>query len=164
MAENKQDEPVTRGPLDMLLEAEHYLNQGAFEESLRMVDECLSLYPESSPAYNHLAFLQLLSGDLVHAEAHFQKAMHLDPAYPSTYPNYARFLNVAGRFDECLALYAQSKSVAGIKADMMALEAAESLEALGRLEEAVQLQSRETPTVVYAKDCLDRCKIKLEVA
>jgi tetratricopeptide (TPR) repeat protein len=111
----------------------------------------------------------MVIGDLINAEAHFKKAMSLDPFYPSTYPNYARFLNVTARYDECIELYERTRSVSGIKADMMVLEAAESLEALGRFDEAVEyykkciLKSRETPTVVYAKDCLERCKIKLEV-
>ena len=77
-----------------------------FGSSRRLWEETLRVNPRCTVAHNNLGLVLEDDGHLPEAEAHFRRALELDPAQPEAAPNLAFLLQSEGRWRESADVYA----------------------------------------------------------
>ncbi|MEK7725231.1 MAG: winged helix-turn-helix domain-containing protein [Acidobacteriota bacterium] len=84
----------------------------AFEKSRQAAQKSLSINPNSAEAHNSLGYtLAFYDWNWTDAEKQFQKAIELNPNYPTARQWYGEFLLVFGRFDEALNQFQQAQQL-----------------------------------------------------
>ena len=77
-----------------------YLDQGAYNRSLREFDRALSLRPRHTRALHGMALTLQAQGENQLAENYFKQVLQVDPKKTSARNNYAAFLFEQSRYDE----------------------------------------------------------------
>jgi tetratricopeptide (TPR) repeat protein len=109
----------------------------AFAKAQAAADKALALDAQSGEAYNSLAGISDERGDLVGAEAAYQRALELNLNYAYAYSWYGEMLrNKLARPEEALVLHLTGIELDPLSAPMMA-QVAWDLQALGRHEESL---------------------------
>lgn len=84
----------------------------AFEKSRQSANQALQINPNLAEAHNSLAYtLAFYDWNWTEAEKEFQKAIELNPNYPTARQWYGEFLLVFGRFDESLTQLQQAQQL-----------------------------------------------------
>jgi len=84
----------------------------AFEKSRQSANRALEINPNLAEAHNSLAYtLAFYDWNWPAAEKEFQKAIELNPNYPTARQWYGEFLLVFGRFDEALTQFQQAQQL-----------------------------------------------------
>lgn len=84
----------------------------AFEKSRQAANKALEINPSLAEAHNSLAYtLAFYDWNWTEAEKEFQKAIELNPNYPTARQWYGEFLLVFGRFEESLNQIQQAQQL-----------------------------------------------------
>ena len=155
----------------MFQEADRLLNEKAIGEGMNMLKAILQEAPDFGKAYNHMGWIyETQYKDYANAEANYKKALEFMPEYHATYYNYAVVLSILQRWDDLAALLNKGLTVPGVNRGTLHNEFGIMYETQGKFQEAIEAYKKYAQTTFVnkqldtAKESIERCKKKLEIA